>query len=194
MPVEDPEDSAGRFQNHSSLALNQNLPFLEGHPGRSPWMKQKYAILKDLQEDTLIIREYAELDKEILSLLCEETYEGAVIQRALEAGRSELMAALRTKNMYPPNLFAEKIAVAVEELFRSDEPDNIELAFDDTDLLHYEDAKEKEVQTLEDDGEDVDDIIDDEMSGTYDGDDEIKQPKQPLKIADDDAGDVDNTG
>ena len=156
-------------------------------------MKQKYVILKDVQEDTLIIREYAELDKEILSLLCEEAYQGSVIKRALENGRPELMAALRTKNMYPPSLFAEKIAVAVEKVFRNDGPENIELAFDDKDLLRYEEAKEKEIQVLESDGDDVDDVIDDDMADTFDGNEEIKHLKQPLKIADDD-GDADNAG
>ena len=34
-------------------------------------MKQKYSIYKDTSNQKLIIKEYAELDKEILSLLCE---------------------------------------------------------------------------------------------------------------------------
>jgi hypothetical protein len=34
-------------------------------------MKQKYAIVRDDKNKQLIVREFAELDKEILSLLCE---------------------------------------------------------------------------------------------------------------------------
>jgi hypothetical protein len=37
-------------------------------------MKQKYEILKDEDNKRLIIREYAELDKDVMSLLCEESY------------------------------------------------------------------------------------------------------------------------
>ena len=38
-------------------------------------MRQKYMILKDDENGKLIIRELAELDKEMFSMLCEETYE-----------------------------------------------------------------------------------------------------------------------
>jgi hypothetical protein len=76
-------------------------------------MKQKYAIVRDDKNKQLIVREFAELDKEILSLLCEETYADKRIRAAIRKGREELIAALRTKNLYPPGIYAKKIADAV---------------------------------------------------------------------------------
>ena len=40
-------------------------------PERIVAMKQKYEIIKDYEKNTLILREYAELDKDTLSPLCE---------------------------------------------------------------------------------------------------------------------------
>ena len=65
-------------------------------------MKQKYPIIKDKKNKQLIIREFAELDKEILSLLCEETYEQKMIVAAIKSGQENLISALRTNNLYPP--------------------------------------------------------------------------------------------
>ena len=67
-------------------------------------MKQKYTIIKDSTNKQLIIREFAELDKEILSLLCEETYEQKAILAAIKKGKDNLISALRTKNLYPPGV------------------------------------------------------------------------------------------
>ncbi len=65
-------------------------------------MKQKYTIIKDQKNKQLIIREFAELDKAILSLLCEETYEQKMIVAAIKSGQENLISALRTNNLYPP--------------------------------------------------------------------------------------------
>jgi hypothetical protein len=82
-------------------------------------MKQKYTIVRDDKNNQLIIREFAELDKEILSLLCEETYDQKLIRAAIKSGKEELIAALRTNNLYPPGIYADKIANAVKELYRT---------------------------------------------------------------------------
>jgi hypothetical protein len=70
--------------------------------GKGVKMKQKYTIIKDSKNKQLIVREFAELDKEILSLLCEETYEQKVILAAIKKGKEDLISALRTNNLYPP--------------------------------------------------------------------------------------------
>ena len=79
-------------------------------------MKQKFALIKDDTKKALIIKEYAELDKEILSLLCEETYADQKIESAIALGKAALIAAIRTHNMYPPGIYAEKMADAIIEL------------------------------------------------------------------------------
>jgi len=68
-------------------------------------MKQKYLILKSIEKNELIIREFAESVKDgTFSLRSEETYSGDAIEYAISKGRQALMSALRTPNMRPPKL------------------------------------------------------------------------------------------
>jgi hypothetical protein len=69
-------------------------------------MKQKFLVQKSASNAQIIIRENAELDKELMSLLCEERFEIATLVTALENGRESLIAALRTLNLYPPKAYA----------------------------------------------------------------------------------------
>ena len=103
-------------------------------------MKQKFQIQKNDHNQQLIIKESAELDKDVMSLLCEVTFEADVIKRAMENGREALIAALRTRNMYPPRTYAEMIADTVQNLYQSSDSDAAELVFDDLDMLTHERA------------------------------------------------------
>jgi hypothetical protein len=153
-------------------------------------MKQKYEIIRDIQKKTLVLREYAELDKDTLSPLCEETYELRTVETALSGGKDALVAALRTKNMYPPGAYAEKIADAVAEMFGSADRQSAELLFDDIELLNKEreelEAAEAEV---DEEAEDIDDLLTEEYEDEYENEDEIKNINS-LKVADDEYGDV----
>ncbi len=151
-------------------------------------MKQKYSILRDVQNHQLIIREYAELDKDVLSLLCEETYADRTIQSVIKSGKKSMISTLRTKNLYPPVTYADKIAEAVIMLYGSEDKESIEIFFDDVELLAVElSALETEPETGED-SEDLEELFDDDINGSYEGnDDEIKKLDSSLKVADDDA-------
>ncbi len=46
-------------------------------------MKQKYLIINDKKNKQIKIQEYAELNKEMLSLLCEEAYDYKTIKPAI---------------------------------------------------------------------------------------------------------------
>jgi hypothetical protein len=59
-------------------------------------MKQKYLILKNDEKTKLIIREFAELDKEIFTFLCEETFDDESVTSAIAIGKDALIATLRT--------------------------------------------------------------------------------------------------
>jgi hypothetical protein len=100
-------------------------------------MKQKYTIFKDKSTGNLMIQEYAELDNELFSLVCEETYDGEEIASAVSAGKLKLIARLRTPNLYPIAEYADKIADAVLGFFKkgakTDEP--AELVFDDIKIV-----------------------------------------------------------
>jgi hypothetical protein len=151
-------------------------------------MKQKYSILRDVQNQRLIIREYAELDKDVLSLLCEEAYTDLTIQSVIKSGKKSLISTLRTKNLYPPVAYADKIAEAVITLYGSGGKESIDLFFDDVELLAGElSSLEIEPETGED-SEDLEELFDDDINGSYEGnDDEIKKLDSSLKIADDDS-------
>ena len=154
-------------------------------------MKQKYTIIKDGANKQLIIREFAELDKEILSLLCEETYEEKEILAAIKKGKDNLISALRTKNLYPPGIYAEKIAAAVKELFAVKEKESEELFFDDLELLARANEPKPEAAEEPDEKEDgdIDELLEDDYESDYDDNDPPKKLNSSLKIADDEYGD-----
>jgi hypothetical protein len=157
-------------------------------------MKQKYTILKDVKNHQLIIREYAQLDKGVLSLLCEESYTGEQIESAIKSGKAPLISTLRTKNLYPPVIYADKIADAVMTLYGSADQESIDLMFDDVELLAQEPSSENSTLTAEKNSSDLEELLDDDFDDTYEGDDGIKKLDSSLKVADDDssAGDAEN--
>ena len=155
-------------------------------------MKQKYSIVRDDKNKQLIIREFAELDKEILSLLCEETYEQKAIRAAIKSGKEDLIAALRTNNLYPPGIYADKIADAVKELFSKKGKESEDLFFDDLELLTKESAAAAIKEQKENDSEDLEEVIEEDFESAYE--DEEKEPidkfDSSLKIADDEFDDT----
>jgi hypothetical protein len=162
-------------------------------PERIVAMKQKYEIIKDSEKNTLILREYAELDKDTLSPLCEESYDIAAIAAAVSGGKSTLVAALRTKNMYPPGLYAEKIADTVTELLGDGDKQAAELLFDDIELLNREREREIREAEIKDEVEEIDELLTDDFEDDeddFEGDGEIKDINS-LKVADDEYGDGD---
>jgi len=154
-------------------------------------MKQKYSIYKDTKNKQLIIKEYAELDKEILSLLCEEIYSDDTIVAAIQSGAGALMRALRTRNMYPPSAFAARIASAVIALYDKGEEQSMEIMFDDKELFEKEDEPVEPEDSVDTDSEDIDELLDDEIEDAYEDKKLIKDLKSSLKVADDDAIDTD---
>ena len=167
-------------------------------------MKQKYEIL--WQGDKLVIKEFAELDKEMMSLLCEESYDRAAIGDAVSEGAKSVMAAIRTKNMYPPSVYAAKLSEAIAEMFASQSDEPVEVVINDLDLLarrvnqaeaDIDDSKEEDadIDDLLDDDVDPDDLLDDDVDPDEDSlEDEIavKKIKSSLKVADDEVADIDD--
>ena len=156
-------------------------------------MKQKYTIVRDDKNKQLIIREFAELDKEVLSLLCEETYEQKAIRAAIKRGKDDLISALRTNNLYPPGIYAEKIADAVKELLATKGKESEDLFFDDLELLTKESAAEAVKEQKENDSEKLDEVLEDDFESVYEEDEEkegLDKLDSSLKIADDEFEDT----
>jgi hypothetical protein len=156
-------------------------------------MKQKYLILKDNDKKELIIREFAELDKEVLSPLCEEIYDAKLIQSAIKEGKETLIQVLRTKNMYPPGIYANQIAQAVLSIFAAKEPESLELFFDDIELINQDEENTVMLADLESESEEIDDeLLEDDYDENFDDKSALKQINSSLKIADDEGVDTDN--
>lgn len=160
-------------------------------------MKQKYSIHKDIEKQRLVIKEYGELNKEILSLLCEEAYPEDVIKGAINEGKEALIRALRTRNMYPPGVFANSIADLVIALYGSEGEQSTEIMLDDKEFFEGNGIgvpqEEKDVES--DDG-DIDSVLDggieDDIDEVYEDKKIIKDLKSTLKVADDDGVDTDD--
>ncbi|MEJ2170794.1 MAG: hypothetical protein P8X90_35325 [Desulfobacterales bacterium] len=158
-------------------------------------MKQKYLILNDKENKLFKIQEFAELSKESLSMLCEETYDYRSIKAAAASGKEALISALRTNNMYPPGIYAEQIAEAVIDLNASAERESVELFFDDINLLAKTREAIKVSEHLEEEAEDtdLDDMLDEDFDDGYPDKDELEQSDAPLQIEDDDYIDTDES-
>ena len=110
-------------------------------------MRQKYLISRNGDKDKLKIMEYAIIDKNLnkvassmlrkgsFSFLCEETYESEIIVSSISKGMNTLVAILRTRNIFPIEPYANKIAESVMALYNSSEDNSVELFFDDVDLV-----------------------------------------------------------
>ncbi len=157
-------------------------------------MKQKYVIIKDDEKNTLVLQEHAELDKELLSQLCEETYAGDMVLAAVGQGRDALISQLRTRNMYPPSIYMDKIADQVMAMYGEEGGSSAEVLFDDIALI-IKDREAAEALALDDEAADLDDLLDDDdtLDDEFGDDDALGiNGNASLKIADDDSLDVDD--
>jgi hypothetical protein len=152
-------------------------------------MKHKYQIAI-ADNERLVIREYAELDKESFSLLCEEVYERSAVERTMKEGADALVAFLRTKNMYPPGIYANKIASTVLEMASCDGESTRELVFDDVDLLSQVRVPAAELEDIEDEDAELDDLLGDELDDEYDEKNDMKNVKSSIQISDDTSMDL----
>ena len=149
-------------------------------------MKQKYSIIKDSENNQLIIREFAELDKEILSLLCEEAYANDTIRSAIKTGKDAVISTLRTKNLYPVSKYAERIAAAVIDLYAATDKESADLLFDDIELLTKEPEPAQAAAEIKDESSDIDELLEDDFDNSLEEKSEIKKLDSSLKIADND--------
>ena len=153
-------------------------------------MKQKYLIINDKKNKQFKIQEFAELNKEMLSLLCEEAYDYKTIKSAVSAGKDALISTLRTNNLYPPGIYAEKIAYAIVQLHKSKDEESVELFFDDINLLAKKRQSSGTTVEFEDDSADLDDMLEDDFDDDYPEKNGLKKMDSSLKIEDDDYVDI----
>ena len=154
-------------------------------------MKQKYVVLLDNENNRLSIQEYAELDKEMLSLLCEETYAVDAIKTAMQKDRNALIQALRTHNMYPPGVYTERIADAILDMFQPGANTSAELFFEEREMFESIDEEILMDSDSDDDDEaamDVDDLLDDDIDDDFEEKGIIKDLQKSIHISNEDTG------
>ena len=109
-------------------------------------MRQKFIIKNNNSKGELNIKEYADIDREhknnllkssqeSFSLLCEETYYKELMLPAIKKGKKNRVSAIRTHNMFPVIMYAEKIADSIIELYNTKKDLSVELLFDDKEFL-----------------------------------------------------------
>jgi hypothetical protein len=156
-------------------------------------MKQKYSILKNDEKTAIIIREFAELDKEMFSLLCEETFEDETVKSAIAKDKATLIKTLRTQNLFPLGIYAEKIAEAVTKMYESGDDQPVELLFNDIDLLTKKEKKPLLLDDIEEEAVGIDDLLDEDvLEEDFDEKGDIKNLPYSLKISDDDSVGIDD--
>lgn len=156
-------------------------------------MKQKYTILKNDEKTGIIIKEFAELDKEKFSFLCEETFEDKTVKSAIEKGQDTLIKTLRTQNLFPLGIYAKEIAAAVKKMYESGDDQPVELLFNDIDLLTKEEERPLPLDEIEEEAVGIDDLLDEDVpEEDFDEKTDIKNLSRSLKISDDDSGGIDD--
>ena len=160
-------------------------------------MKQKYSIHKDIEKQRLVIKEYGELNKEILSLLCEEAYPEDVIKGAINEGKEALIPRPAHTQYVSPRCFANSIADLVIALYGSEGEQSTEIMLDDKAFFKGSGiGVPQEEKDVEDDDGDIDSVLDggieDDLDEVYEEKKVIKDLKSTLKVADDDGADTDN--
>jgi hypothetical protein len=158
---------------------------------RGSWMKQKYIIKKNDAKGTLAIKEYAELDKEIMSFMGEHGYKGEDITLAIAGGSHELVKVLRCHDFYPPQAVADRLSEKITEIYDAGIDDAVELLLNDVDFLAKAEPKEPvivpEIEVHDDIvADDVDDLLEDKLDG-----DLVDSKKTSIKIAADETLDDD---
>ncbi len=142
-------------------------------------MKQKYSILTDTDNGNMTIKEFAELDKGMFSLIFEETYAISKLQAAIDEGKEALIAVIRTPNLYPIAEYVDKIADAViSQLGDTPAEEPVELVFNDIKLMQKAPEKPEDAEDTEEDEDsvEIDSLLDDDKDSaktdkTHDDDD-----------------------
>jgi hypothetical protein len=160
-------------------------------------MKQKYIISKTDTGNTLTIKEYAEIDKDVFSLLCEEVYDLKTLEKELDFGINLAAAVIRTRNFFPPYSTLEKIIEGIRTLMAAGDDETIEVFVDDSEILSRKEEDYGVIEDLESDSEQLDDLLEDDLEDetvdVYDDENlSIKKINASIKVDEDEL--IDDNG
>ena len=145
-------------------------------------MIQKYEVIKDVDNNKLIIKEYAMLEKEIFSFLYEVGFD---IERVRGIKNiDQMIQIIRTHQMFPPDVYSRMIAESILRQLSIEGAQKEEIVIDDIQYLEREEDEEDIEVEVEEDSIDVDDLLEEDFEDDYVDGEQIRN--SPLKIAEDD--------
>ena len=160
-------------------------------------MKQKYEIVVNKNENKVIVKEFAQLDKEVMSLLCQESFDLEKVKNALGQENSELLyTALRSNNMYPPAIYMAGIADKIASMLKENVNGPEELIFDDLEFLstYVSTDLEKDIVRMGKDDDTLDALL--EPVGfedvEFDDKDDLDKISDTLKVDESEFSDLDS--
>jgi len=144
-------------------------------------MKQKYIITKNTEKNEMIIQELAEVAKDVMTLLSEETYDQDTIGTLIKKGEKFLIRGLRTISFFPPSSYMTKISNAVFQLYDSEEKSSIEVLIDDKDAFIVPDKDEAfgEFDEITEDLNEFDQLLEDGAGALKKTSNEVDDEENP---------------
>ncbi|MFZ5569533.1 MAG: hypothetical protein ACOZF0_03955 [Thermodesulfobacteriota bacterium] len=152
-------------------------------------MRHNYLILNGENENELRIKESAELDKGMMTLVFEEVFDRSKIEAA-QNDDIALLAAIRTPSFYPARNCAVRLAEAVRTFLQSGGKEPVEMSFDDSEFLSKIRIEREPLLDELDTSVEIDDLLEDEIEDeNFLEESDIKSiasPPSALRVADDD--------
>jgi hypothetical protein len=154
-------------------------------------MKQKYIISKSEDGKQLIIKEFAEIDKDLFSQLCEAQYKMKDVKSAISEGPDQFTDIIRSRNLFPPLTTVQQFFAEMDNLNSIDSSETIEVFTDDVDILAEQDDSADVIDDIEDDTEELDELLENDVDA-FDDKISVKNINTTIKVDDNETAD-DNT-
>ncbi len=151
-------------------------------------MKQRFSISRNNGGDEIVIKEYAELDKGVYSLLCEESYAEKSVSAALAKGPEHVITLLRTESFFPASFFTEKLIAALDDYLQRGSSETVKIDADDTECIN---SISRQVAEEETGG--IDDLLDVDTEEIVADNAPVEKLDAPIKIAEDETAEISNS-
>jgi len=151
-------------------------------------MKQRFVISRNTGGEKIVIKEFAELDKGVYSLLCEESYAVEAVETALAKGPDHVVALLRTESFFPTSYFTGKLIATLGDYFQQGNGDTVKIDADDAECIK---TISRDIPVEENDG--IDDLLDVDGEEIDAADEPVGKLDAPIKIAEDETAEINNS-
>lgn len=151
-------------------------------------MKQRFSISRNTGGEQIVIKEYAELDKGVYSLLCEESYAVQAVKAALAKGPGHVITLLRTESFFPTSYFTEKLTSSFNDYLQREGDDTLQIEADDAECIRTLSSKDVPVE----ESGSIDDLLDVEAEEIIEDDQPVGKLEAPIKIAEDETVEISN--